>query len=208
MGMPKACAELAGRRLIDWVLDALRKVSEHQIVVARQVDHMPPIGAQVVADVLASEGPLAGMHAGLLTSPTDLNLVVACDLPLVRPALLRLLAGVIGQAQAAIPRTSRTTGVARLPTGAPLEPAPRPAQRAGLQPLCAAYRRSCVAVIEDLVVAGPLPVASLRQCLETRLVQPAEWQPADPDGRSFLNLNTPDDLAWARTVLAEAGGAG
>ena len=47
--------------------------------------------APVVEDVFRDCGPLGGIHAALRASPTDLNLILAVDVPFVSPALLQYL---------------------------------------------------------------------------------------------------------------------
>ncbi|NTU78238.1 MAG: hypothetical protein HGA45_02345 [Chloroflexales bacterium] len=38
--------------------------------------------------------------------------------------------------------------------------------------------------------------------LAVRYLDPAWWMPLDPDGRSFLNLNRPEDLTRATQLMA------
>lgn len=195
MGSDKAWLTLAGRPLALWVLDALRAVTDEQMIVAREAGRLGQFGAQVVVDRMSAPGPLTGLHAGLKASATDLNLVVACDLPLVRPELLAFLAHGIGPAHAAVPYTA-------------LGPPPAPAEyttarEAGLQPLCAAYRRACIGPLEKLLRSGPLPTVVLTSVIKTRILGPDAWGSYDPDGRSFFNINTPADLVAAARLLVE-----
>jgi len=199
MGRDKAWAELAGRPLIAWVLDALRAVTDQQMVVARdeaQVASLSGLGLPVAVDHFPARGPLTGIHAGLKASETDLAVVVACDLPLVRPALLTYLIGAIGTWHAAVPYMDE----GELPASFR---AAVPARQAGLQPLMAAYRRRCVAPLEKLLAAGAVPTTALIAIVRARVVPPAQWREVDPDGRSFFNVNTHEDLISAARILAQ-----
>lgn len=199
MGVDKAFLALAGRPLLAWVLEALAAVTTYRVVVAHDDDaRFLAFGVPVVVDRLPARGPLTGLHAGLTAAPTDLCLVVACDLPLVQSALLALLADAIGPALAAVP----DAGPQALPAAGP---SPDPGA-GGLQPLLAAYRRGCVPAIERLLAGGPAPAQLLASAVPSVVVPPERWRPADPDGRSFLNVNTLSDLAAAAQRLNQPRG--
>lgn len=199
MGRDKAWVALAGRPLILWVLDALREVTTSQVIVARddpaQLERLAELGLPVAVDRFESRGPLGGIHAGLVASPTDLAVVAACDLPLIRPALLSLLLAAVGDWQAAVPYAGET--------GPPERFEWTTARQAGLQPLVAAYRRSCIAPLERLLDGGPLPTTALISIVRTHVVYPDAWRAADADGRSFFNVNTPEDVLVATRMLAQ-----
>lgn len=202
MGRDKAWVELAGRPLIRWALDALGQATDRQIIVARDAaaaGRLSTLGVPVVIDDLAARGPLTGIHAGLKAADTDLCLVLACDMPLVRPQLLRLLTGAIGSWDAAVPYT----GEAVLPT--PSASGTTRARDTGLQPLLAAYRRACLPALSRLLLGGPLPTMALLSLVRSRVIPPDLWQEADPDGRSFLNINTQQDLDEATRLLSGMG---
>lgn len=193
MGRDKAFIELAGRPLIQWVLDAVEAVSDKQLIVARDARGLEGFGPSVVTDQLPARGPLTGLHAGLKAAETDLCLVVACDLPLVRSDLLVLLRRAVGPMHAAIPYLGEG-------------PIPEPGQfatarEAGLQPLLAAYRRRCIQPLEKLLLEGSMPTNALISMIKTRIVGPEEWGAVDPHGRSFFNVNAPDDLEEAIRLL-------
>jgi molybdopterin-guanine dinucleotide biosynthesis protein A len=189
----KAMVELAGRPLAAWVLDALKVATDRQIIVAREKGRLEELGVPVVVDQMAPRGPLTGIHAGLKASESDLVIVCACDLPLVRSDLLVHLARVIGPRHAAVPYVGE---------GEPPVPGVHStAREAGLQPLLAAYRRRCIGSLEKLLVGGSAPTIAFVSLLRSVIVPPEEWQDFDPDGRSFFNVNTPEDLTAAAQML-------
>jgi molybdopterin-guanine dinucleotide biosynthesis protein A len=198
MHADKAWMPIAGRPMIRWVIDALREVTDELIVVARDVQPFGNLGATVVQDRMPMRGPLTGIHAGLKATETDLNLVVACDLPLVQPPLLALLARAVGATHGAVPYA---------PMGAP-PPRHEPVtgREAGLQPLCAAYRRACIAPLEKLLLSGQVPSVALISVVKARIVGPETWREYDPEGHSFFNVNTPEDRIAAERILIGASG--
>ncbi len=204
MGRDKAWVELAGRPLVRWVLDALQVATDAQVIVAREgqrgIGKLLALGPPVVVDRLQARGPLTGIHAGLKAIATDLAVVVACDMPLVRPELLAYLAGTIGAWHAAVPYVGEGMPPGT-PTGVAGASAIVTARAAGLQPLLAAYRRRCVGPLEELLGGGPLPTTALISVIQARIVHPEEWRAVDPDGQSFLNVNTHEDLISAARYL-------
>jgi molybdopterin-guanine dinucleotide biosynthesis protein A len=126
-----------------------------------------------------------------------LCLVVACDMPLVRPTLLAHMAAAVGSAHAAVPYMGHCV-LPDLSVG----PGSSPARDAGLQPLLAAYRRRCIQPLEKLLLSGSFPTSALVSVLKARIVDPDDWCVADPDARSFYNINTHEDLIEAARILA------
>jgi molybdopterin-guanine dinucleotide biosynthesis protein A len=200
MGRDKAWQPIAGRPMIQWVLDAVRAVTQHQFVVVRRRGRYGELDVPLVEDHFPGRGPLTGLHAGLKAAPTDLTLVVACDLPLVRPELLRLLIAHTGAAHAAVPYVAEKLPP---PTGHFSS-----AREAGLQPLCATYRRACIGPLEKLLATGSVPSILLVSVIKARIIPPEEWRVMDPEGQSFFNVNQPEDLATAAGLLAGPGAAG
>jgi molybdenum cofactor guanylyltransferase len=194
MGRDKAWIPLAGKPMIQWVLDAVAGACQYSLVVSRRADRVPELDVSVVEDRYPIRGPLTGLHAGLKAAPTDLCVVVACDLPLVRPELLRYLAWAIGPAHGAVPYVSEL---------APPRLGDRPSARgAGLQPLCAAYRRACIGPLEKLLANRTVQAVLLASVVKARIIGPEEWGVMDPAGRSFFNVNYPEDVADAARLLA------
>ena len=88
-GMDKGLVELAGRPMIEHVLDALRpQVGSLLINANRNIDRYAAYGHPVVSDTLQGfMGPLAGVLAALQRLATEFLVTVPCDAPLVAPDL-------------------------------------------------------------------------------------------------------------------------
>lgn len=99
-GMDKGLVEVAGRAMVDHVLQRLRPQTAHLVVNANrnEADYRQR-GWPVVPDAFGEfAGPLAGIAAGLAASTTDWVVTVPCDSPMVPPDLVsRLAAGVRDQ---------------------------------------------------------------------------------------------------------------
>jgi molybdopterin-guanine dinucleotide biosynthesis protein A len=86
MGTDKALLPMDGKTLLRHLYDSLSEVCasitivapEHQIQAYRP---LLPQDVQFVSDVYPGKGPLAGVHAGLLSIPDGYGFVMACDMP-------------------------------------------------------------------------------------------------------------------------------
>ena len=175
MGTDKALIDFCGRRMIDHVVERLGGLTDRVVVVTKRRDDLGPLRAVVIEDDEPFAGPLPALIAGLRVTGETRNVVVACDMPFLNPDLLQGLAATLeDDIDAVVPVTAD-----------------------GAQPLHAAYG-DCA--IENLLAATAAGERSLKGSLERLRVRwfPEEaWKPLDPDGRSFLNVNTPDELQTA-----------
>lgn len=126
----------------------------------------------VIEDIHRDRGPLGGIHAALSSTTTDLNLMLAVDLPLLE---LRFLQFMIALAR-------ETEAVVTLPRA-----------DGGLQPLCALYRREFVQPAEQALRAGSNKIDALFAKVKTRIIEEDEFTRAGFSAAMFRNLNTPEE---------------
>jgi molybdopterin-guanine dinucleotide biosynthesis protein A len=175
MGTDKAFVMLAGETLLARALRLCRAVSSQVLIVGDRRKFGP--FASVVEDVFPGCGPLGGIHAALRASQTDLNLVLAVDVPFVSPALLQLL-------------------VARARDSSAIVTVPRALH--GWQPLCAIYRRAFADAAEQALDSARYKIDALFDEASTMVIAEDELQSAGFSPQAFRNLNTPEELANAR----------
>src|SRR4051812_4485536 len=89
MGRDKATLSLQGRTLLERVRELASTVTQQVRVVGSRERY----GSAAVEDVYEARGPLGGIHAALLATKTELNLVLSVDTPFVAPEFLQYLAG-------------------------------------------------------------------------------------------------------------------
>jgi molybdopterin-guanine dinucleotide biosynthesis protein A len=92
-GLDKGLVPLAGRPMIEHVLDAIRLQVTNIIISAnRNLDRYQGYGCPVVSDEEDGyPGPLAGVLAGLKATETPFLVTVPCDAPMLAPDLVRRL---------------------------------------------------------------------------------------------------------------------
>jgi molybdenum cofactor guanylyltransferase len=172
MGVDKAFVDYDGRTLLARALDLARSVTSDVCIVGSREKFAA--FAPVVEDVFHDCGPLAGIHAALRASVTELNLMLAVDTPFVSGPFLQYL---IRQAREAPEAT------VVVPRGG-----------GGWQPLCAIYRREFAGAAENALLAGRNRIDPLFDVSRTRVIEEEDLEEAGFSPAIFRNLNTPEEL--------------
>jgi molybdopterin-guanine dinucleotide biosynthesis protein A len=193
MGQDKAFLRLepAGPMLLEIVLDRLRSVADDLLIVANDLDRHEGFGARVVPDVIPGFGTLSGIHAALSAATHEHCLVVACDMPLLSPAVLAYLAELPRDYDVLVPQTP---GVSRQGNSGQI-----------YQTLHAIYSRRCLEPIATQLAGGNRQVIGFFPEVRVRVPDRNDLLKLDPEEHTFLNTNTPDALEVARRLAAGNG---
>jgi molybdopterin-guanine dinucleotide biosynthesis protein A len=175
MGSDKAFLEFKRQTLLDRALSTLQTLTPEVLIVGDRA-RFQGYGS-VVEDIFRDRGPLGGIHAALAATATELNLVLAVDLPFVYAKDLEYLLSRARNslALAVVPRSSN-----------------------GWQPLCAVYRRAFKNVAERSLLQGKNKIDTLFEDVDVLAVGEAELLQNGSSREIFRNLNTPTDLEQAR----------
>jgi molybdopterin-guanine dinucleotide biosynthesis protein A len=178
MGTDKAFVQLNGRPLITHLLDRIAGLGQTEtILITNHPADYAHLNLPMVSDVLPGKGSLGGIYTALHASQNSYTLALACDMPFVNPDLLRYLIRLAeGDAFDVIVPT-----VEGYPQG-----------------LHAIYGRACQEPIRARLDADRLKVIGFYDEVRVRMVDEEEYGRVVPDGRSFFNVNTPEDLEQAR----------
>lgn len=180
MGRDKGLVELGGRPLIRHVIDRLARLADEVVVTTNDRERYAFLDVRLVSDAVPGAGALPGLATALDAAHGDRVLIVACDMPFASAKLAARLLELTLDADVAIPR-----------------------REGEFEPLFAAYRRDCLAAIRTALTAGQARMISFFPSVRVRPVEAKEWESLDPGGRSFFNVNTPDDLRRAEAMWAE-----
>lgn len=175
MGADKATIPFCGRRMIDVVVERLRGLTDEVVICARERRALEPIHVPVLEDAEAYAGPLPALVAGIRAAGTKRVVAVACDMPFLNvPLLADLISRIDEDIDAVVPVTGD-----------------------GPQPLHAAYADCAVEPLLAALAAGERSLRGGLSKLRVRWVDEEGWRRLDPSGRSFRNVNTPEELAEA-----------
>jgi molybdopterin-guanine dinucleotide biosynthesis protein A len=179
-GTDKAFLDFGGQTLLDRALTVMGTVCDCVTIVGDPAKfaeygsskYGSSRNRSVVADIFPGCGPLAGIHAALVHSSAELNLMLAVDMPFVSGELLAFLLKTAENNEAIItvPRIGK-----------------------GLQPLCAVYRRDFSDVAEQALRAGKYKIDAAFPSVAVRVIEEAELAAAGFAEQSFFNVNTPQD---------------
>jgi molybdopterin-guanine dinucleotide biosynthesis protein A len=169
--------ELGGRPLIQIVVERMAVVCAEVIIVAGDATSYTRFGVPVVVDRFRDVGVLGGLHAGLAVAGYELALAVGCDMPFLKPELLRAFAAWAEGYDVALLR-----------------------HEGYLEPLHGAYRRTCLPSIEAAIRAGKRRIVSFFPHVRVRTIGLDDVRPLDPELNSFRNVNTPEEWEAAKKL--------
>ncbi len=168
MGSDKAFLQLNGKALLEIARENVSGVCESVAIVGDR----DRFGPDAIEDIFPGSGPLGGIHAALSFTKSDLNLMVAVDMPFLETKFLCWL----------LHRAATTGAIVTVPRLA-----------SGCQPLCAVYRRSFKGFAEDALKNGRFKIDALYEKVRTSQVTDKELNQLAFDARMFDNLNTRAD---------------
>ncbi len=90
MRTEKGLVLLDGKPFVQLIIEALEPLVDELIIVSSNVVY-DTFNIKRVEDIITDSGPIAGLHSGLTHSKTKNNLVLSCDVPLLRTSLLKKL---------------------------------------------------------------------------------------------------------------------
>ncbi len=181
MGEDKGLVPLAGRPMIEHVLTRVAGLGEETLITTNQPDDYAYLGLRMASDPQPGAGALPGLRTALQAAHGDTVLVLACDLPFVNRLLLEHMLAQCDDADVVVPRWEDT-----------------------YQTLHAVYnRKRTLRAVEQALADGERRMISFYPQLRVHTVTPEVVRQYDPHGRSFFNVNTPEELAEAERLLAE-----
>jgi molybdopterin-guanine dinucleotide biosynthesis protein A len=157
------------------------------VVVLNDPQDWAALPARLVPDIYADGGALGGIYAGLLAAQHDYALAVACDMPFLNAALLRAMLARPRDYDVLVPRSPHPGSTRNM---------------LGIESLHAIYSRACLGPMRAMLEGGRRQIAALIAQMRVAYVEVEEAQRYDPDGRSFVNINTAEQLAeaWRQTT--------
>lgn len=178
LGGDKARAVLGGQAMIAYPLAAAREAGLEAIVVAKRSSRLPSLAGRVRYEPELPEHPLCGVVRALEYAQergAGAAVLLACDMPLVTPGLLRWLA--------------------ELPAAAMVQLGGRP------QPVLARVRSSHLSRLRGALVSGQSLTAAI-VALEPRIVDEQDLRAFGAPDELCFNVNRPEDLERAALLLA------
>ena len=183
MGRDKAQVKLAGSSLLQRVLTVVCPLFD-DVMLSRRNNDAEIRGARLIEDQLPGRGPAIGVCAALGQAKHPYVFVIACDMPFISAGLIERLVSQCSDYDIVVP----------VRAGKP-------------EPLCAVYSTACLKMLAERIMQGKRGLVSFIEHtpeLRIRRVDEHELDTADPDLRSFVDIDSENALAAAEIMLADA----
>ena len=175
-GKNKLLLEYKGKSFLQLTIDKLSEVSKEIIIAGRNFEEIQDCmyKYKCFKDDYELKASIVGIHTALKHSNNDMVLVVAGDLPLLRPEVLKLLVSkyISYNCEAVIPVV-----------------------RGYIEPLVALYSKKTLDIIEENIENNKLKISDFIKKIEICKLSEKEIKVVDPELVSFFNINTKEDYS-------------
>lgn len=180
MGQNKSFVRVGGKPMIEHIIDQLSSLGLPMFIVTNDLETYAAYGLPLVRDVVADCGALGGIYSALRWCHTPYVLCAACDMPFLNSALLRMLIQHRPNYEAVVACFNDIWQV-----------------------FPGVYSRACLPSFEGALSAGRFQLQGILDTLQICPLDVSEIYSHDPRLQSFINLNTPDELARCNAVTTE-----
>jgi len=170
-GRNKALENIGGRTLIEHVVETMTSLFESIILITNTPAEYAHLGLPMHEDLIKGLGPIGGIYTALKVIDKDFGFVVACDMPFLSKTLITHMVSIKESFDVVVPRMDWK-----------------------IEALHAIYRKSCLKQIEKNIAQEIYQVMRLFESVTVRYVEEEEIIQFDPELKSFLNINRPQDL--------------
>jgi molybdopterin-guanine dinucleotide biosynthesis protein A len=179
MGRAKALLPFGHEPLVERIVRRVAPLSSEVIVVSGPHLQLPtmPSTVRIVVDDDPLQGPLSGLRYGLRATTEEVAFVCGCDHPFLAASVVELVVE-------CCTRSADTLAAWSTWDGSP-------------QPLVASYRTAILPIVEEMLAAGKRRIVDLAMRAKIAEVPPSELRAMDPSGRSFVDVDTPEDYERA-----------
>lgn len=172
MGSNKALLKIDGMTMVERAYRILSSLFDEILLITNTPDEYPSIPCRKIPDIHQGYGSIAGLHSALSAAETDRIFVAACDMPFLKPELIRLLCRTAPAANAVVPSNP-----------------------AGLrEPLHAVYSKAALPAVAKMIGEGEKSILKLLDRIGTTELLPAAYAFIENAEASFGNINTPGEF--------------
>ena len=179
-GDPKALIELGGKRIIERIVDVLSPLLPDLMIVTNTPNLYSFLGLPMIPDIFPDHGSLGGIYSGLKAAQGEYVFTVACDMPFLHPEVVRLILDHVGEADVVIPVVGEQ-----------------------FETMHALYGKACLPHMEALLRAERFKIIGFFDKVRVKVISEQEVARFRDPEICFMNLNTPEELARGRELLAQ-----
>jgi molybdopterin-guanine dinucleotide biosynthesis protein A len=157
--------------MIETIIERVTGLGSELSLITNKPDEYVHLGLPMFSDVYPDHGSLGGIFTAVHYASHPYTLVVACDMPWLNRPLLEFMISLRQEADIIVPRWNDFP-----------------------EPMHAIYHKACLPHIEASLQAKRLKIIRFYDQVSVKYLEPEEIKRFDVDGRSFANINTPQDL--------------
>ena len=166
MGRDKGLISFEEKSFIDHIMLAVRPLV-HEIIIVSDNRQYDQFNQKRVEDIHPNNGPVGGIHSGLIHSTTNYNIVLSCDIPRITTQLIQSL----------LLKESLDTPITFLRV------------EDKNMPLIGLYHKNCIEQFSNALSQGERRLQTVINACKTKHID------VDPnDFKYTLNINTPEQL--------------
>jgi len=178
MGTDKGLFPFRGVPLVAYILRQIEGLGLETFIVTNERESYRQFDAPLLPDVLPDIGSLGGIYSACVYAKGAWVLPLACDMPFINLPLFRNMMELANSFHAVVPRLRN--GVS--------------------EPFRSLFAKSCVLEIRRTIESGERRASAFLTRLKVRYIGEMEIKRFDPSLHSFLNVNSPNDLAFAENA--------
>lgn len=172
----KGLLKVNGLTIIERNLNILKEIFHRVVISTNSPEIYFPFGVPLIGDIIKERGPMAGIFSVLVSAWVNPVFVIACDMPFVKKELIVYMKdrfeelSLRNDIDAMVPRFNGE-----------------------VEPLFGIYNPSIKDRVEESLKAGQKGLYVFLQNINTVYIEEQEIRDIDPDGLSFVNINTLED---------------
>lgn len=171
LGRNKALLEINNCTILERVMNRVSPFVRKTMVITNSPEEYCHLDIETARDIRPGCGPLSGIHAALTLAASDYVLVMSCDIPLVGSEQIRQLISACRGHDITI------------------------FKHKNFEPLCAVYRQTCLAALEELIDHREYRIIDLFPTLDVKVLRVA-------DADMFRSINTREDYEFVLNRLS------
>jgi molybdopterin-guanine dinucleotide biosynthesis protein A len=163
----KALAEIQGKRIIETTVELFKIYFKNVYISTNTPELFFYLGLPMIGDLMQQKGPMIGIYSSLVSTGAAKLFVAACDMPFIQAGVLELIMRNFQGQQAVLPIYEQ-----------------RP------QPLLGIYSAGLQEAMRKHIMQRRKAMWDLLKEIRPAFIPEEEVRAADPDGRTFININT------------------
>jgi molybdopterin-guanine dinucleotide biosynthesis protein A len=171
MPVTKSFIRIDGEKIIERNISILKSIFKEVLIVTDQPEKYLYLRVPLLGDSYNVRGPMTGIFTSLMNSSMPWVFISACDMPFINKELIRYMSSKINNCDSVAPLINNR-----------------------IEPLFAYYSRRLMGKMEKSLVSGKTGLQDFLSGKRVKYIRGGEIKKIDTLQRSFININTPDDV--------------